>query len=356
MNNMLDKYIESSPLMPVPRCNGIYWINTEGVLLEKNSDHSFKRIMTEDGYVSIFINGKYDNVRLANLVQLTFKPVFDDDFEFYLHADILHIDGYLLNCHASNLIWNFTNSHVTNGFYRIPGYSRFLINKDGIVYNRQKDYYPNINYTSRDYVLVYAYPDHKCFHTNTNAAVHRLMALGFIKYGSDVCVMDVNHKDGNKHNFSIENLEWVTRSENIAHAISTGLTTDIKGVRVTVVSTGQTMEFPSQSACSNELGICGKLLSWRLREGKGKAYGDYIFESLAEPTTKHRTSPKSVIILNTVTKEVVDVDSLAKAASIVGMTTAALKKRYGRNALTFGKWKLFVWSPHMGETRPNIVI
>ncbi len=49
--------------------------------------------------------------------------------------------------------------------------------------------------------------------------VHRLVAKAYLG-NSD---LEVNHKDGNKTNNSIDNLEWVTGSENVYHAVATGL-------------------------------------------------------------------------------------------------------------------------------------
>ena len=56
--------------------------------------------------------------------------------------------------------------------------------------------------------------------------VHRLLAEAFMPLIDGKTF--VNHKDGNKENNSLDNLEWVTQQENNLHAFQNGLMTQLK--------------------------------------------------------------------------------------------------------------------------------
>ena len=57
--------------------------------------------------------------------------------------------------------------------------------------------------------------------------IHQLVAKTFIPNNDENKII-VNHKDGNKLNNNVNNLEWVTASENVQHAIDNGLITVTK--------------------------------------------------------------------------------------------------------------------------------
>ena len=61
-----------------------------------------------------------------------------------------------------------------------------------------------------------------CMNNNRyTVGIHRLVALTFIPNPENK--PEVNHKDRNKSNNNVENLEWVTQSENVAHAYRHGV-------------------------------------------------------------------------------------------------------------------------------------
>jgi hypothetical protein len=95
----------------------------------------------------------------------------------------------------------------------IQGFPNYYITDDGRVFRQIKAHvdrkgYPYFN-----------------LHTGDGGykgrSIHRLIALTFIPNPDNK--PEVNHINADKSDFSIENLEWVTRQENMQHAFKLGL-------------------------------------------------------------------------------------------------------------------------------------
>lgn len=81
--------------------------------------------------------------------------------------------------------------------------------------------------------------------------VARLVAITFL--GNPPEGYTVNHKDGNRLNNCIENLEWLSRADNIRHGFNTGLYKNIQNA-ITLCDDKNTYNFNSHSEASRFLG------------------------------------------------------------------------------------------------------
>jgi len=99
----------------------------------------------------------------------------------------------------------------------ILGCGNYLVNENGDVWSKKNNIFIKSWIGHNGYRSVSIYSDCK----KKNYSLHRLVAIAFINNPENK--PEVNHKDGNKLNNHVSNLEWCTMSENAIHAYRTGL-------------------------------------------------------------------------------------------------------------------------------------
>lgn len=97
----------------------------------------------------------------------------------------------------------------------------YLINEDGKVYSLYTNKFLNPSKSDKGYLYV-TLKGLKKFR------VHRLVALMFLCNPNNL--PQINHKDGNKENNNVDNLEWCSNDYNQKHASMLGLKKSKKAV------------------------------------------------------------------------------------------------------------------------------
>ena len=109
---------------------------------------------------------------------------------------------------------DYTITNPPKGFVYLQNHNKYLINKQGVVIGLNR--VPIAIYKdSSGYMKVYLSAYSK------DAFLHVLLAKEFILNNKELKI--VNHKDGDKSNYALSNLEWLSQQNNIKHAIDTGL-------------------------------------------------------------------------------------------------------------------------------------
>ena len=169
-------------------------------------------------------------------------------------------------------------------FKDIPGFPNYEVSNTGIVRNKKRNKIKEPGIDKKGYYKVDLYKNSK----RTTKKIHRLVADAFLP--KDPQRKDINHKDGNKANNKVSNLERCTKSENMKHAYKIGLTkphasygmlgkknpnAGRKKRAIRIVETGE--EFKSIMDCERNTGLDNRHINDCLR-GRQKSHGGYHFE------------------------------------------------------------------------------
>jgi hypothetical protein len=105
--------------------------------------------------------------------------------------------------------------YEVNEFGEVFSVDRVTTRKNGTLYTtKRRKLVQTANNTGRLRVVLYKNG------VSEYRFVHRIVAESFL--GIPNIKMQINHKDGNPKNNNLTNLEWVTQSENVGHAIKNG--------------------------------------------------------------------------------------------------------------------------------------
>ena len=191
--------------------------------------------------VKEFDNGNNIKTKICAVCRKKRKSSFGYNWDYDI-SDINKFEYEIWKPIPKNLI------HNTEG-YSISSHGRVKNHKGRITEG---------HYKPHDYKWVSVYPK--------QYLLHILLAKVFLPnyYGKKI----LNHKDGNKTNCTIYNLEWCTPSENSQHAHNTLLNKTGKNINVTNIITNKIEIFKSVNSFSRSTNISISKCRYALKNNK----------------------------------------------------------------------------------------
>lgn len=154
----------------------------------------------------------------------------------------------------------------------IPGYEGlYAATEDGKIWSYKKNSFIDPNSSTHGYKQIQLWKNgkYKTFRW------HRLIALTFIPNPNNL--PEVNHKDENKFNNAVDNLEWCERNYNHNYGTRNERTAKNNMKKVICVETGEIFESVSSAAAS--VNRCANTMSKHLKGGSktcGGLHWEYI--------------------------------------------------------------------------------
>lgn len=262
--------------------NETYLISIEGEVIDVNGKGCTLPVDGDRNKINLY--GKEYSITLPWLALYA-------HFEIYLPAelksealDIEFTNIRISSWHKSGKIMVFKKPIVyKNDFRIIPGFTDYAINRNGEILEtiRDRKIYPH-KQGEKDYPEVHIWdPDAGKYR---DVKLHRLVALAWVKNKDPGLYRVVNHRDGNKRNYQVRNLEWVTYKGNSDHAYDNNLRRDNKPCMLRDSKTGEIKKFRSFSQVREFLNYPGLTISNTRTKAGPKLFRDRFEFKLAADT------------------------------------------------------------------------
>ena len=191
---------------------------------------------------------------------------------------IVYKDDDTSNMEFKNIAIRFNNGPIEHrllkNYYYIAEYSRYLIKRDGTLFDTIMKKHVSFQITKKKGSRTNGYRLCRAKHdylNSTHSARHRLMARAFVLYPKKLGKLIVNHIDGIPGNDNTENLEWVTYSENLVHALNNNLMPNsLVPITLKDWRHGTEESFKSIQDATNKTGIPYNVIAKRLLYPKRK--------------------------------------------------------------------------------------
>ena len=248
---------------------------------------------------------------------------------------------------------------ILRGFYQTNSAPELYVSKQGRIWSEIRETFIKTKPSK------YGYP---CFNSlEKTYLIHVLLAETFIRKPESNRKLEVNHRDGNKNNFDLKNLEWVTRKENIQHAVQTGL---ISKNLYTLLSkdfvTDEIVEHRSLNECARYLKCQASTLSLYLRRVptsllkrrfdviyKGGRWNSFTKADIGRPGLGQR---RSIIAFHQETNTATIYGSASEASKHTGIERTEISTRASGRRSPHVKGYRFIWLDEYKGTTEGIPV
>lgn len=161
--------------------------------------------------------------------------------------------------------------------------------------------------------------------------IHRLMAMAFLGQApSDMKNPVVNHKDGNKSNNTVSNLEWIEFSANIQHAHDTGLNSTCIPVVQYSLKGERIARFPSAASAARKVGVTHTAVADACKKKKSvNTIAGYVWRYESDPLVlgdliNLKTSKSRVVQYSLEGEKMKLFSSMQEASKEVGVNASSI--------------------------------